>query len=74
MGSSRTSRPVRPVSPRNLAVGTCPACGRQQYTSRREARRAARAIHPDQALRAYPCGQWWHIGHTAGWRRRGEGS
>jgi hypothetical protein len=52
-------------------VGTCPTCGKLRYSDRSTARRAARALYPHTALRAYRCGTWWHIGHTAGWRKRG---
>lgn len=62
----------RQVRPGNLAVGTCPRCGKRSFTSRRNARRAARAIHPDTPLRAYRCGQHWHYGHTPDWVRRGQ--
>lgn len=57
--------------PRNLAVGICPVCGKRSYTSRRAARRAARALHPAAVLRAYRCGQHWHVGHNPPWLKRG---
>ncbi|SES04265.1 hypothetical protein [Streptomyces qinglanensis] len=60
------------IAPEHLALGTCPTCGRKSYLTRREARRAARAIHPHTALRAYKCGDHWHNGHTSAWRKRGE--
>jgi hypothetical protein len=58
--------------PRTLAIGTCQRCGKRCYATRREAKRAARALHPDAPLRAYRCGTWWHVGHTPDWVRRGE--
>lgn len=60
------------LRPQNLSVGTCPDCGKQQCPTRRDAVRAARAIHPNTALRAYRCGHGWHVGNTPTWRKRGQ--
>lgn len=62
----------RHIPPQALAVATCPVCGKRSFKSRRDARRAARAIHPGEVLRAYKCGEHWHVGHTPDWVRRGE--
>lgn len=58
--------------PRAHVIATCRDCGKRCYLTRRDARRAARAIHPDVPLRAYQCGQWWHYGNTPQWIRRGD--
>lgn len=58
----------------DLAIKTCDACGKRCYGSRKEARRLGRALYPGESLRAYQCGEFWHIGHTAPWRARGEWS
>lgn len=52
-------------------MGRC-ACGKLRYLSRADAKRAARALHPDTALRPYICGPVWHIGHTPQWVKRGD--
>jgi hypothetical protein len=44
-----------------VAVGSCPACGKHSYSTRAAAKRAARAIHPGERLRAYRCGTYWHL-------------
>jgi hypothetical protein len=54
---------------------TCPECGKVCYLTRRAARRAASQLplRPGSKLRAYPCGQYWHLtsqptGVLTGWR------
>lgn len=62
-------RPGRPGVLR-LSKTRC-ACGKWAYLCRRDARRAARALHPGEHLRAYPCrtqdaagaAARWHLGH-----------
>lgn len=49
-----------------LQLGTCGACGRARYHSRREARRAVRVAAPGTRLRAYRCGEVWHLTVPAG--------
>ena len=44
-----------------LPVSTCGVCGKQGYRSRREARRAARVLHPGRRVRAYSCAGRWHF-------------
>lgn len=33
----------------------CPACGKKTYPSRSAARKAAKALHPNERLNAYRC-------------------
>lgn len=50
----------------------CRTCGKRAYSSRKQARRAARIAHPGDHLRAYQCPHhpgFWHIGHL---HRRGQ--
>src|SRR5690606_8509731 len=44
-----------------LQLGLCGRCGRARYATRRTARRAARIAAPGTRLRAYPCGDSWHL-------------
>lgn len=53
------SAPAGPAE--RLHVGPCAGCGKRRYTSRVIARRAARSLYPGARMRAYQCGQWWHI-------------
>ena len=58
--SSRGSTNVR------AAVAECETCGKKSYTSRKAARRAWRAFHPEGSLNVYRCPAWpdyWHLGH-----------
>jgi hypothetical protein len=46
--------------------GTCEDCGKQLWATRRDARQAARRIHPGEALHTYLCPHGnggHHIGH-----------
>ncbi len=45
-----------------LQLGSCGACGKQRYQSRRAARKASKDLHPDTHMQAYRCGSYWHIG------------
>lgn len=49
-----------------LQLGLCGRCGRARYDSRRSARRAARIAAPGIRLRAYQCGDAWHLTTPAG--------
>ena len=56
-----------------LAVGVCP-CGKRVFRNRKEARKAAREVHPGESLVAYECPEAardgvWHYGHDETWRR-----
>lgn len=53
--------------------GYCRTCGKHRFPSRRVAKQAARLLYPGEALRAYACGDSWHIGHTPRWKLRGKG-
>ena len=57
---------------------TCPACGKRSYATRSAARLTARIAHPGRRLRAYRCGDRWHLTsqstrRTAWWRNRTQG-
>lgn len=62
------------TAPTHRYAGHCPATGKNQYESRKHARRAARVLYPDAVLRAYQCTEcdWWHIGNTPRDVVRGE--
>lgn len=44
-----------------LMVGTCRACGKASFGSRRDAKRAAKAMFPGVHHRPVPCGERWHM-------------
>lgn len=44
-----------------LQIGLCGRCGRARYATRRTARHAARIAAPGPWLRAYRCGDAWHL-------------
>ncbi|CNG13598.1 Uncharacterised protein [Mycobacterium tuberculosis] len=44
-----------------LQLGLCGRCGRAHYATRRTARHAARIATPGTRLRAYQCGDTWHL-------------
>lgn len=44
-----------------LQPGLCGRCGRARYLTRRTARHAARIAAPRIRLRAYQCGDAWHL-------------
>jgi hypothetical protein len=48
------------LRPAQMAILTCPVCGKKCYRSKGEARRAARQIY-GQAYRVYRCGELWHM-------------
>lgn len=52
-------------------LGTCPDCGKWRYKSRKAARSANRAFHPDDTMSVYECGNYWHYGHPPVDRWRG---
>ncbi|WP_433476421.1 hypothetical protein ACQPZP_04820 [Spirillospora sp. CA-142024] len=49
-----------------LQLGLCGRCGRARYATRRTARHAARIAAPGVRLRAYGCGDAWHLTNPAG--------
>lgn len=65
----------RPPIPVELSsdVGACPACGKKCYPSKRVAKSMARRLYPGTSVRAYQCGDYWHLTSqsgksTAAWR------
>lgn len=44
--------------------GPCAACGKHRFSTRRDAKNAARFLHPEDSMRAYQCGAFWHYGHN----------
>jgi hypothetical protein len=53
--------------------GTCGACGKQTFVSRKKARQAAKDSHPGEQMTAYECRERpgsgvWHFGHSHVWR------
>ena len=49
----------------NVCVaGKCQECGKLCYLNRKDARKACKASFPGQTVSAYPCGRYWHVGHT----------
>jgi hypothetical protein len=51
----------RTLPPHLAEVGRCSTCGKASYLSRRDARRAGKAFHPDAHSWVYQCGQLWHV-------------
>lgn len=53
------------MKPTRIPSIACTACGKQGFTSRKNAKNASRVIHPGKQLRAYQCpeSEWWHLGH-----------
>lgn len=43
------------------AVATCETCGKRAYATKATAKRSARVLYPEQRMRVYPCGPWWHL-------------
>ncbi len=78
---NRSATPRPPINERanrggeSMFVTTCPACGKQGFTSKQVAKRAAARIHPGVRMRFYRCGQFWHMTSadsdtSAGYRER----
>jgi hypothetical protein len=44
-------------------MGSCPneGCRKQAYQTRAQADRVARRVYPQQTMRVYQCGDWWHM-------------
>lgn len=55
-----------------LNAGRCADCGKANYETRAKAKKGAKVFHPDNPMRPYKCGQFWHIGHLSSSRRRGQ--
>lgn len=43
--------------------GRC-ECGKVRWASRTDAKQFAKRHHPGDRVRAYRCGEFWHLGHT----------
>lgn len=60
--------------PWHLQQHRCHTCGKWAYHSRRDARRAYKALHPGESrLNAYRCPdrpEFWHYGHKPGCQGR----
>ena len=62
--------------------GTCPDCGKIKYGSRKKAKAAARRMSMNgvsRVMRAYRCGDWWHLTsqsaeRAAAWREYDSGA
>lgn len=52
----------------------CTDCGKQGYFTRREAKAAAKAVHPGDTLSVYRCpgSGYWHYGHLPNVARHGQ--
>jgi hypothetical protein len=53
-------------------VKTCETCGKQCYTSKKNAKDAAKNRHAGDQMNAYECGGFWHYGHLPKGVRRGS--
>lgn len=54
-----------------VSVGKCQRCGKLgTYQTRKAAKRAGKATHPEETLDQYRCGDYWHYGHDNEWRHR----
>lgn len=49
----------------------CTLCGKLRFRTRKAAKRALRRLQTSDSMSAYPCGDYWHIGHTPWAVRRG---
>lgn len=53
--------------------GACVRCGKRNYFTKAEAKRAARGFESRSGkLRPYRCGDAWHLGHLPTRIRQGE--
>lgn len=52
---------TRFLPPHVTQLGTCQACGKVSYETRRDARRAGKSFHPGARTSVYQCGQLWHV-------------
>lgn len=65
VGKKRRTGTVYSKESKVVPQGICPleTCGKIRYSTRRDARKAARDQFPGDHLTAYLCGDWWHFGH-----------
>jgi hypothetical protein len=83
-GSARKHRAQGYPAHARLSFGTfshgrCVTCGKLNYSSRHDAKEAARVYHPnDNGLRPYRCPEegssQWHYGHIPEWKIQGYSS
>ena len=59
------------MNPSMQPIGTCRECGKLCWTSKKNAKSAAKREHPSERLAVYRCGQWWHYGHLTRAIQRG---
>lgn len=57
----------------NVGVCQLETCGKVMYSSRADARKAAKLLFPGDHLTAYQCGDFWHFGHEPLRVLHGEG-
>ena len=61
-GTLQHQRRVKDRSGSLRALAACPACGKLMYATRRDAKAAARQHDArDGRMRAYLCGDFWHL-------------
>lgn len=65
-GPSRKSVPLpeNQIAPGDRWVGRCPDCGKARYTTRSNAKKAAKSLFPWDAFSVYICGDYYHYGHN----------
>ena len=52
-------------------VGTCHTCGKLCFLTRKDARMYLRKSFPGEKMSIYPCGDYYHFGHTPWGIKRG---
>lgn len=45
------------------SCGTCVACGKQCFLTRKGARSMGKKLYPGTNFTVYQCGEYWHYGH-----------
>lgn len=71
--SRDASDPGSPEFELRISGGTCATCGKRMFTSKPAAKLAIRRMKGRVGkIRAYRCGQRWHIGHTPSAVIRGD--
>ena len=74
MSRQRKARPTEDTSRFTVGTGPCPRCGKASYRTRKDAKRAARRLFPNDRMSVYGCGHYYHVGHLPKVVRRGEAS
>lgn len=52
---------------RGMTTASCPDCGKVRYLTRADAKRSAR--RQSRRMRAYRCGQFWHLATFGAYQR-----